>query len=71
MTDTVYIRNLMVNAIIGVLPDERTTPQPVRIDLEVTVDTHIAELRRKLEDDPAKPTLIVTVRKAGYRLVAP
>ncbi|MEX2273117.1 MAG: response regulator transcription factor [Vicinamibacterales bacterium] len=33
-----------------------------------TVDTHIAELRRKLEDDPAKPQHILTVRKAGYRL---
>jgi DNA-binding response OmpR family regulator len=33
-----------------------------------TVDTHIAELRRKLEDDPAAPRLILTSRKAGYRL---
>lgn len=34
-----------------------------------TVDTHIAELRRKLEPDPSRPTLILTVRKAGYRVV--
>jgi two-component system, OmpR family, alkaline phosphatase synthesis response regulator PhoP len=33
-----------------------------------TVDTHVAELRRKLEDDPAAPRHIVTVRKRGYRL---
>ena len=33
-----------------------------------TVDTHILELRRKLESDPAKPRHILTVRKAGYRL---
>jgi two-component system alkaline phosphatase synthesis response regulator PhoP len=33
-----------------------------------TVDTHIAELRRKLEHDPAEPRHILTVRKAGYRL---
>ena len=33
-----------------------------------TVDTHVAELRRKLEDDPAAPRHILTVRKAGYRL---
>jgi DNA-binding response OmpR family regulator len=32
-----------------------------------TVDTHIAELRRKLEDDPATPRHFLTVRKAGYR----
>jgi len=33
-----------------------------------TVDTHILELRRKLEPDPARPRHILTVRKAGYRL---
>ena len=33
-----------------------------------TVDTHIAELRRKLEDNPAQPAHILTVRKIGYRL---
>ena len=32
-----------------------------------TVDTHVAELRRKLELDPANPRHILTVRKAGYR----
>jgi DNA-binding response OmpR family regulator len=35
-----------------------------------TVDTHIAELRRKLERDPAAPAFILTARKAGYRLEA-
>jgi DNA-binding response OmpR family regulator len=33
-----------------------------------TVDAHIAELRRKLESDPADPQLILTVWKVGYRL---
>jgi DNA-binding response OmpR family regulator len=33
-----------------------------------TVDIHVAELRRKLEDDPANPRHILTARKAGYRL---
>ena len=36
--------------------------------LSRTVDTHVAELRRKLESDPAAPKHILTVRKAGYRL---
>jgi DNA-binding response OmpR family regulator len=35
-----------------------------------TVDIHIAELRRKLEDDPGTPRHILTVWKAGYRLQA-
>jgi DNA-binding response OmpR family regulator len=29
---------------------------------------HVAQLRRKLEDDPADPRHIVTVWKAGYRI---
>jgi len=33
-----------------------------------TVDTHIAELRRKLGDHSESSPLIVTVRKAGYRI---
>jgi DNA-binding response OmpR family regulator len=33
-----------------------------------TVDTHMAELRRKLEADPAEPRHLLTVRKTGYRL---
>jgi DNA-binding response OmpR family regulator len=33
-----------------------------------TVDTHVLELRRKLEDDPANPRFLLTVRKTGYRL---
>ena len=33
-----------------------------------TVDTHIAELRRKLEENPGEPRHILTVRKTGYRL---
>ncbi len=33
-----------------------------------TVDTHVAELRRKLEEDAAVPRHILTVRKVGYRL---
>lgn len=35
-----------------------------------TVDAHVVELRRKLEDDPAAPRHILTVRKVGYRLQA-
>jgi DNA-binding response OmpR family regulator len=33
-----------------------------------TVDAHVAELRRKLEADPAEPKHILTVWKVGYRL---
>jgi two-component system alkaline phosphatase synthesis response regulator PhoP len=38
-----------------------------RLPFTRTVDMHIAKLRRKIEPDPAEPTLIVTVHGAGYR----
>jgi DNA-binding response OmpR family regulator len=34
-----------------------------------TVDTHIALLRTKLEDDPSKPRHLLTVHGVGYKLV--
>ena len=33
-----------------------------------TLDAHVAELRRKLEDDPAAPRLLHTAWRVGYRL---
>jgi len=33
-----------------------------------TVDSHMAELRRKLEPDPARPRYLVTVHGRGYKL---
>lgn len=35
------------------------------------VDSQVVNLRRKLEDDPANPRYIETVRGAGYRFKAP
>jgi len=32
-----------------------------------TVDTHIARLRKTLEDDPADPKFILTVHRVGYK----
>jgi DNA-binding response OmpR family regulator len=33
-----------------------------------TIDSHIVELRRKLEVDPAHPRHILTIRRMGYRI---
>jgi DNA-binding response OmpR family regulator len=35
---------------------------------ERTVDSHVKNLRRKIEEDPANPAVIVTVLGGGYRL---
>ena len=37
---------------------------------ERVVDVHVANVRRKLDDDPGAPWLIETVPAAGYRLAA-
>jgi DNA-binding response OmpR family regulator len=35
---------------------------------ERTVDSHVKNLRRKIEEDPANPAIILTVLGGGYRL---
>ena len=37
---------------------------------ERACDTHVANLRRKIEPDPSSPTRIVSVRGVGYKLAA-
>ncbi|HET7375458.1 MAG TPA: response regulator transcription factor, partial [Anaerolineae bacterium] len=39
--------------------------------LERTLDSHIRNLRRKIEPDPANPVYIRTVFGVGYRMVGP
>ena len=38
MKDRIELRGLRVDAICGVLPHERTTPQPLEIDVDITAD---------------------------------
>jgi two-component system response regulator RegX3 len=33
-----------------------------------TLDTHVKRLRQKIEDDPAEPRHLVTIRGVGFRL---
>jgi DNA-binding response OmpR family regulator len=35
---------------------------------EQTVDSHVQDLRRKIEKDPARPAIVQTARGGGYRL---
>ena len=50
-----------------ILADVWGFPEPGRVRTR-TIDTHVATLRAKIEDDPANPAHILTVRKIGYRL---
>ena len=36
-----------------------------------TLDVHVSWLRRKIEDDPANPRYITTIRRVGFRFAAP
>jgi two-component system, OmpR family, response regulator MtrA len=55
----VYSRDVLLEAVWGY-------PQ---IGDGKLVDTHVHRLRTKLEEDPADPRLVVTVRGLGYKLV--
>ena len=48
--DTIFIRNLSFDTIIGVLPHERTEPQTIIINLAVTVDIQTAARSENLQD---------------------
>ncbi|NOT09968.1 MAG: response regulator transcription factor [Gemmatimonadales bacterium] len=54
--DTVISRRALLTAVWDYSPNVESR----------TVDIHMVELRRKLEDDPAFPRHLLTVRKAGY-----
>ncbi|MGB6057315.1 MAG: dihydroneopterin aldolase [Microthrixaceae bacterium] len=48
--DVIRLRGLRHNAIVGVLPEERTRAQPLSIDLELQVDLSLAGLSDDLGD---------------------
>jgi DNA-binding response OmpR family regulator len=54
----VFSRGQLLNAVWGYTHD----------GYEHTVTTHINRLRAKLEADPMRPELILTVRGAGYKM---
>lgn len=56
--DRPFSREMLIEAVWGYDSD---------IGSNRTVDVHIRHLREKLEDDPANPRWIVTVRGVGYR----
>ena len=54
-------RNQIMNEVWG--PDVFVAPR--------TIDTHILNLRKKIEDNPAKPVWIIGVRGRGYKFISP
>lgn len=50
MSDTIFIKGLRVEAVIGVYDWERTITQPLIIDLELATDTATAAATDQVED---------------------
>ena len=48
--DRIQLRDLRVDAICGVLPHERTTPQPLTIDIDIEADLSTARTSDALDD---------------------
>lgn len=55
-------RNQILDAVWGLAP---------QVEDDRSVNVHIRRLREKIEPDPSRPTLILTVPGIGYRLATP
>ena len=63
MNDIVFIEQMQVEAILGILTEERTTPQPVIIDLELETDTRPAAQSKNIADALDYATLAEEVKR--------
>ena len=61
------LRLLAVNA--GATVSRETLSGPGAAANERTIDVQVNRLRRKIENDPANPLFLQTVRGLGYRLL--
>ncbi len=50
MTDEIFIRNLTIDTIVGILPHERVTLQPIELDILLKADLRVAAESGRLSD---------------------
>lgn len=62
--DQIYIRQLKLNAVIGVYPRERKAPQTVIVDLVLHTDLQVAGQSDQLADTVDYAALVACVRRA-------
>lgn len=71
--DIVYVRGLRVQAIIGIHPHERVTPQPVVVDLEMAWDIAAAvrgdAIEHTLDYQRVSERVAELIQQGQYRLV--
>ena len=63
----VFVKNLGMVLTRDQLLDQVWGEDNVVISLR-TIDSHVATLRKKLEDDPSNPKYIINIRGVGYKL---
>ena len=73
MSDCVRVEGLTFEAIVGVLPEERLQPQPLRVDLELVLDLRPAGMSGKIGDtvdyDLVSREIIAFVQFRRFRLI--
>jgi dihydroneopterin aldolase len=71
--DTVFVSNLAVETIIGIHPNERTTPQQVLISFELHADTrtaaHSDDIAHALDYDGASRRITELVGASRFHLI--
>jgi dihydroneopterin aldolase len=71
--DVVFVTNLAVETIIGIHPEERTTPQQVLISFELHTDTHTAAQSDDIADavdyDGASQRITELVSASRFQLI--
>ena len=71
--DTIFIRDLEVQAIIGTLPEERHTPQKLILNLEIFTDMERAAISDDLRDavnySRAEALIVETAEKSSFFLL--
>ena len=71
--DKIFIHQLSVPAIIGVLPEERKTPQPILIDLEYETDVSKAaasdNIQHTIDYAAVRHTMIEFIEAAQFELL--
>jgi len=63
ITDRIELRGLVVVGICGALPEERTRPQPLEIDLDVVADLSAAGASDDLDDTLDYGALTATIER--------
>jgi DNA-binding response OmpR family regulator len=68
--DLLYALAQQADRVVGIDELLERVWGPTWIGESQTLYVHIRWLREKIEEDPARPRRLLTVRSAGYRLVA-